>query len=98
MGNSHQFDEFKQSVMPALQSKREEFVLYGYGEVKEQDIWHYLQKKKWKKHQGSPLLHNIVNDILRLNVSEYIHFATIEAFKASSNGLNGPDSYKDLLG
>ncbi|WP_163101822.1 post-transcriptional regulator [Peribacillus alkalitolerans] len=98
MGNGHQFDEFRQNVIPALQSKREEFVLFGYGEVKEQDIWHYLQKKKWKKPQNSPSLHTVVNDILRLNVSEYMHFATIEAFKASSNGLDGPDAFKDLLG
>ena len=46
---SHAYDQFKHEVRPALRSKQEEFLLLGYDNVSEEDIWEFLKKKKWRK-------------------------------------------------
>lgn len=75
------FSELRQLVTPALISKKEEFILLGYHDISMEELWTFFVKKKWKKLKKGLKLHEAINDILRLNVSEYISYATIEAFK-----------------
>jgi hypothetical protein len=94
MKKGHPYDRVRLVVTPALKSKQEEFLLLGYGKVSIDQIWEYLVKKKWRKPKEDAPLHLIVNDILSLNVSEYMHYATIEAFKQSSNSV---EDVRELL-
>ncbi|QOR65660.1 post-transcriptional regulator [Cytobacillus suaedae] len=98
--NKHPFDQFRAQVEPALISKLEEFELFGYDKVTEEELWEFLTKKRWKRANEERKLHEIVNDILSLNVSDYITYATIEAFKSSDNLFSeeGKESYKALFG
>lgn len=98
--NKHPFDEYRTLVEPALMSKLEEFELFGYDKVTEEELWEFLTKKRWKRVNEERKLHEIVNDILSLNVSDYITYATIEAFKSSDNVFSeeGKESYKALFG
>ncbi len=96
----HPFDVYRTQVEPALISKLEEFELFGYDKVTEAELWEFLTKKRWKRVNEERKLHEIVNDILSLNVSDYISYATIEAFKSSDNLFSeeGKESYKALFG
>ena len=48
---SHDYDQFHNKVRPALISKQEEFLLLGYDNVSEEDIWTFLLKKKWRQKE-----------------------------------------------
>ncbi|MBD8069320.1 post-transcriptional regulator [Bacillus sp. PS06] len=76
------FDQYRNDVKPALKSKLEEFILYGYDSVTEEELWQYLCKKKWKRERETKLLYQIVNDILSVKIGEYMNYATVEAFKS----------------
>lgn len=80
MTNSIQ-KKYGQMLIPAIETKLNEFKMMGYPTIKEKDIWEYLNEKKWKKTQELAL-HKIVNDIIVLKVSEIISYQTVEAFKA----------------
>lgn len=72
---------YKKQVQPALESKLEEFRMLGYDRVSLQEVWDCLQRKKWKKKEDK-LLHEVVADILSLQVNDYMSYLTIEAFKS----------------
>jgi hypothetical protein len=97
---STNFEEYRKQVQPALISKLEEFELYGYDKVTVEELWEYLTKKRWKRVKEEKQMHEIVNDILKINVSDYITYATIEAFKSPDNLFSeeGKESYKALFG
>ncbi|MCH1626534.1 post-transcriptional regulator [Fredinandcohnia quinoae] len=80
----HIHEKYRETVGPALKSKLEEFILYGYDQVKEDEIWEYLKKKTWKRVQDEKMLYQIVNDILAVKIGDYMNYATVEAFKSPS--------------
>jgi len=82
MSSKHLYERFRYQVQPALTSKLEEFHLLGYDTIKESELWDFLTKKKWKKPTEDIRLAEIVQDILHVNVSDYMNFATIEAYKS----------------
>jgi len=86
--SKHPVEFYKKQVEPALQSKMEEFRIFGYDRVSLQEVWNCLEKKKWKKKEDK-LLHEVVADILSLKVSEYMSYLTIEAYK-------GPDYFSQF--
>lgn len=82
MTKQHPYQSYYQKVKPALKSKAEELAVLGLGAVKEEDIWHYLTRKKWKRPQDEIHLYELVNDILTISGSQFMTFVTIEAYKA----------------
>lgn len=98
MNKSHYFEKYRSKLLPALQSKREEFVLLGYTEVTVDHVWSYMKNKKWKKVNEDVLLHQLVNDVLSVKVGDYMHYETVEAFKeAQKNKVPDLDSFRDLF-
>lgn len=93
----HEYDYFRNEVKPALESKLDEFRLLGYEKVTEQELWGYLTKKKWKKPSGNVRLFKIVEEIMAVKVSEYIHYATIEAFKGTGFAFDSEEDRRELL-
>lgn len=97
MNSSHQYDQFRIQVEPALQSKLEELSILGYGTHNETQLWNFLTKKKWKKPNEEIYLYEIVQDILRLKPGEFMSFQTVEALKSSQFSLPNEEDWKELL-
>ncbi len=91
---THMYDRFRETVRPFLKSKLEEFELYGYDSVNEEELWEFLKNKTWRKEKEEKLLHQIVGDILSVKIGNYMNYATVEAFKAP-NWFEGEG--KDVL-
>ncbi|MBB4825824.1 hypothetical protein HNO89_003060 [Sporosarcina luteola] len=72
-------------ALPAIESKRNEFRLYGYETVKDEEIWTYCVRKRWrKKNVESMGIHEVVNDILKLTPAEFMTFTQIEEQRDSN--------------
>ncbi|MBI0576472.1 post-transcriptional regulator [Neobacillus cucumis] len=97
MENGHAYDHFRTLVKPALASKLTEFQILGYDSVTESSLWEFLQKKKWKKVKDEIYLHEIIQDILKVKVSDYMSFATIEAYKSPEFSLEDENDWKKLF-
>lgn len=68
------------NVLPALESKRSEFHLYGYTTVKIEDIWLFCVQKVWRNKDVELLsIHQIVNDIMKILPAAFMTFTQIEA-------------------
>lgn len=94
-GNNVEF--FRIQVGPALQSKLEEFRLLGYDSISEDGLWEFLLKKKWKRVKEEIKLHEVIRDIFSVKVSDYISYATVEAYKADEFSLENKEDWKELL-
>ncbi|MDD6323077.1 MAG: post-transcriptional regulator [Bacilli bacterium] len=56
-------EELYKRLKPALNTKKDELNVNGYGYLKIEDIWNYLKENKWKtSHDLS--LNEMVSDIL----------------------------------
>ncbi|MFF2447684.1 post-transcriptional regulator [Neobacillus sp. NPDC058068] len=97
MDNNHAYDYFRTQVQPALASKLSEFRLLGYDSVTEQELWEFLIKKKWKKVKDELMLHEIIQAILSVKVSDYLSFAAIETYKTSEFSFDDENELKELL-
>jgi murein tripeptide amidase MpaA len=93
----HEYEHFRIQVKPALGSKLDEFRLLGYDTILEKDLWEYMIRKKWKKVKNDIKLYQIVQDILSVKVSDYMSFATMEAFKTPELLLKDENEWKELL-
>lgn len=94
----HLFDQYKKQLMPCIISKKEEFQIYGYQEVTIDEIWNFLKLKIWKKNYEDKKIHQLVNDILTVSISDYMNFIQIEAYKTPNVFQNeGMDALKSLL-
>ena len=101
MEKQHPYEKFRSEMLPALESKQEEFQLLGYPEVKGRDIWMYLTKKKWKKPNPEIRAHEVFQDIMSVKVADYMNFATIEALREGEamkkEIASGVAEFKDLF-
>jgi len=71
-------------MRPALISKKNEFHLYGYTTVTEEDIWIYCIRKTWrKKDVNSMHVYEIANDILRILPAAFMTYTQIEEQRSS---------------
>lgn len=71
-------------MLPAIESKKNEFHLYGYPTVTEEDIWTYCIRKKWrKKDVDSMKIHEIVKGILQITPAEFMTYTQIEEQRGS---------------
>jgi hypothetical protein len=80
-GNNMNWEEMREYVQPAIQSKVEEFHIYGLNRANEDEVWDCLRKKKWKRLEEPRPLRDTVNDILSLSTTVYMSFVTVEAYK-----------------
>lgn len=66
-------------MMPALVSKKNEFHLYGYTSVTEEDIWIYCVRKIWRnKDVDSMRTYHVVNDVLGILPAAFMTHTQIE--------------------
>lgn len=85
-------------VLPFLVSKCEEFRFSDYDTFSTNDIWQYLVKKKWRKKEiGDMPLHEMVNEIMEMRVSEFVAYHQIEGFKGDDWFSAGNSKDLDLL-
>jgi hypothetical protein len=73
-------------IQPILMSKLNEFKLFGYNEVTEEEIWQCLEGKVWK---GNPTkrLFEVTQDILGLSPNTYMNFIQLGALGAKKDDL-----------
>ncbi|ADF41445.1 post-transcriptional regulator [Priestia megaterium] len=87
----------KELIQPVLSSKMEEFHMLGYEEVTENDLLSYLEMKKWKKEKELSL-HQVVNDILSVKITQVMSYVTIESYKSDMfSSVNNEEDWKELL-
>jgi len=97
MNVSHEYDHFRSLVKPALKSKQEEFLLLGYDNVSEEDIWRFLVKKKWQKRNNEIKLYEMVQSILSLKIGEFMNYSAVEALKDAEFTLDDEEELLELL-
>ncbi len=72
-------------VLPALESKIEEFQHFGYDHITKEDVWNYCVKKKWRKKIIEELkLHEVVETVFSISASEIVSFTQIQSFQTSN--------------
>jgi hypothetical protein len=94
---SQDYEDFHQKVRPALKSKQEEFLILGYDNVSQDDIWIFLQKKKWRKETHEMKLYEVVQSILSLKVGELINYMTVESLKEADFTFENEEERLKLL-
>ncbi|EJS72244.1 histidine kinase [Bacillus cereus] len=75
-------ESYRGQLQVVLESKVEEFQMFGYDRVTDDDIWKFLKVKKWKKINDAVRLYELVNDVLRVSTNEYMNYLTVEAYQA----------------
>jgi len=75
-------ESYRGQLQVVLESKVEEFHMFGYDRVTDDDIWKFLKVKKCKKINGDVRLYELVNDVLRVSTNEYMNYLTVEAYQA----------------
>jgi hypothetical protein len=79
-----QFSHIFNEVLPAIESKKSEFHLYGYETVTEEDIWKYCVQKKWRKKDVMQMrLHELVNGVLQISPAAFMTYTQIEEQRES---------------
>ena len=79
-----EFGHIYTNMLPALQSEKNEFHLYGYTTVTEEDIWIYCVRKIWRKKDVSTMrVYEIMNDILKILPAAFMTFTQIEEQRSS---------------
>lgn len=73
-------NEWKNVVIPFLDSKVEELQLMGYSQATREDVWKCLIQKVWK---GKPdkKIHQIVHEIMHLKSSTYLSYLTVQSYE-----------------
>ncbi|HUC91337.1 MAG TPA: post-transcriptional regulator [Paenibacillus sp.] len=74
-------EELNGTIESLCESKAEEFRLLGYEHVSGKEIWECVSDKYHKN--GTPALHQIVNDILSLKVTAFMNFMTLSAYRGT---------------
>ncbi len=101
LDKQHPYEKFRSEMLPALESKQEEFQLLGYPEVEGKDIWMYLINKKWKKPNFEIRAYEIFQDIMSVKVAHFMNYVTIEALKEGeamkASMASGLEEFKDLF-
>src|SRR6185437_12661749 len=79
-----QFEQLFSHLLPAIESKKSEFHLYGYTTVTNEDIWTYCIQKKWRKKEVDLMkMHEIVNGILQISPAKFMTYTQIEEQRGS---------------
>jgi hypothetical protein len=79
-----EFGQLYTYILPVIESKKNEFHLYGYTTVTEEDIWTYCVRKMWRKRDVASMhIHEIANGILRISPAAFMTYTQIEEQRAS---------------
>nr|WP_106780108.1 post-transcriptional regulator [Lysinibacillus timonensis] len=92
-------NELYSKVLPALQSKVEEFKHFGYDKITKVDVWNYCIQKKWRKKIIEELrLYEVVETIFSITASEIVSFTQVKAFQTTDwFGEMSKDELNELL-
>lgn len=72
-------------VLPALESKKNEFIFYGYADITEEALWDYLVTKKWRKKELSTMrAYEMIADVFSLTPAQFMTHRQTEAQRNSS--------------
>lgn len=73
------YEALFQQMRLVLQSKAEEFHLYGYQQVTSQQLWAFCVEKKWRKRQIEAIqLHEVVATIFSITPAEFMHYIQMQ--------------------
>ncbi|SDI93234.1 post-transcriptional regulator [Salimicrobium halophilum] len=72
--------EWRSYIDPALESKKQEFLLLGYSTATKEEIWNCLNKKVWKKNKQKRL-HAVVQDVFRLQPHTYLSYVANQIYQ-----------------
>lgn len=78
--------EWKKELQPALLSKCDEFKLYGYHDITEEELWNCLKEKVWKGNP-SKRLYEVTADIFHLPSSTYMNYIRVGALRVDKDDL-----------
>ncbi len=80
MEMKHNVDGWKQTIIPALQSKAEELEMLGYSQATADDVWRCLKEKVWR---GDPekRLYEVIQDIFHLGSNIYLSYLTMSSYQ-----------------
>lgn len=76
--------ELNEMIERLCESKADEFRLIGYDQVTGADVWECVSDKYHKK--GTPGIHQVVNDILSLKVTQFMNFITLNMYRGELRG------------
>lgn len=79
-----QESELNEMIERLCDSKAEEFRLIGYDQVTGADVWECVSDKYHKR--GTPGIHEVVNDILSLKVTQFMNFITLNMYRGELRG------------
>lgn len=96
MSNIEEIKAWKNKVHPVIASKAEEFQLYGYETVTPDEIWQCVLEKI-ERRIGDYKLHQLVAEIFRLSVNEYMNWLTIRAVTETDFDIRKEENHR-LLG
>lgn len=80
-----QYEQLFSYMLPVIDSKKNEFHLYGYPTITNEDIWTFCVKKKWRKKDIAAMRkHEMVNEILQVTPAQFMMFTQIEEQRDSN--------------
>lgn len=80
MENEKTVLEWKPFIKSVLDSKTNEFLLMGYSQASNEDIWNCLMEKVWKGNVKKRL-HEAVQDVFHLQSNLYMSYLTVKAYQ-----------------
>ncbi len=81
MAQSEQYEEWRETIQPFLQSKLEEFHLLGVTRITHDELWPFLLQTIAKKHKKENLSFNqFVNSVMKVSVNDYMNKIRMEMF------------------
>ncbi|WP_051302205.1 post-transcriptional regulator [Salibacterium aidingense] len=95
--NISPFEMWREDVEPVLQSKAEEFQMFGYTSADQERVWNCTMEKL-KKREESHRIHVLVNSILTLSLSDFMNQITVASYKESAKYYSTEANLDDLLG
>jgi|SRR5699024_3365636 len=81
-------DQWKEIVLPALESKEREFKFTSKVDISKEDIWQCLCDTAWKDNPQKRL-HEVIHDIFYLQTATYMDYVTIGALTTTDDDLLG---------
>ncbi|GAA4064380.1 MAG TPA: hypothetical protein GXZ58_02730 [Bacilli bacterium] len=74
-------EDWKPIIHRVIESKAEEFRLFGYGDVTAETVWNCLLVKVWRKEKIMKL-HEVVEDVFHLSGHLYMSYITMETYQS----------------
>jgi len=70
--------EWKEEVIPVLESKLNEWKMNGYQDITIEDLWNCLMEKVWHENPDKRL-YEVVQDIFHLSIHTYMTYMTTDS-------------------